>query len=318
MPLPGDWNDVLRRSGTGRGGRHRRERPHALDGRRRLVVVLAFVVTASALAVSAFLVGRGFIGLPPQGASPSTPPVGKLVLEADGRCTAGGNYCGVWMYTDGRLIWIRDARVAGFGANKRTTGLLEQRLTSTGIKLLRSIFIATYECKTPRSRQQPVDCTAVYPGPAPFPRIAHPGWEDVTWGLPPSAWRNSVIRAYVPQKFGFCFVGSYRDDRGFWPWRELSLSRLLTILPRAAGTILSGRRALPDPGRWAASTTCLALTTDEARRLARALNDAGVKRLKQPTYVLSYRIDSVGHGGRTEMWFAPLLPNGEWVMTGGG
>jgi hypothetical protein len=83
---------------------------------------------------SGFLVGP-FVGLPPAGAAPSRPETGKLVLEASGRCTSDGSFCSVWIYADGRLIWTRDGALP-FGANERTTGLLEQRLAPLGVERL--------------------------------------------------------------------------------------------------------------------------------------------------------------------------------------
>ena len=72
VPGPADWDDVLSRSG-------------ARQRRRGLVVVLATVVlvavvTASAFAVRAFFLDKGFVGLPPVGATPSTPESGVLEM----------------------------------------------------------------------------------------------------------------------------------------------------------------------------------------------------------------------------------------------
>ena len=43
----------------------------------------------------------GFVGLPPEGAAPSTPERGELVLEFHG----GTPSTDMWLYADGRLIW---------------------------------------------------------------------------------------------------------------------------------------------------------------------------------------------------------------------
>src|SRR5262245_18114214 len=67
-----DWDDVLRR--TGRPNGHRR----------RLVVLAAVallaIATASAFAVRAFVPDKGIVGLPPVGATPSTPKSGVLEM----------------------------------------------------------------------------------------------------------------------------------------------------------------------------------------------------------------------------------------------
>ena len=87
-PLAGNWDDVLRRSGVARETPGRLGRVGAFRGqrRRRLLVLAAaalvvVVATASALAVRAFIVDRGFVGVPPEGATPSSPESGDLVVE---------------------------------------------------------------------------------------------------------------------------------------------------------------------------------------------------------------------------------------------
>jgi hypothetical protein len=149
-PLPGDWADVLRRSGVARQKPWRLGRFGAFRGRHRrhllvlaaatLVVVMA---TASALAVRAFIVNRGFIGVPPEGAMPSTPESGELVLQWMGRSATvdGAPLARVWVYADGRVIWSQNASRSGQipeGANELSSGYLEQRLTPDGAELLRS------------------------------------------------------------------------------------------------------------------------------------------------------------------------------------
>ncbi len=150
-PLPGDWADVVGRVG------HRLERP--TDGsasralprrRRRLLVVLAVValvavVSASALAVRAFVIDKGFIGIPPIGATPSTPTRGELVLSAYGVTRHSRNE--VWVYRDGRMIFQRELRPGTKhppgSANRESTGFLERRLTPKGIESLRSEILST-------------------------------------------------------------------------------------------------------------------------------------------------------------------------------
>ena len=129
-PGSADWEDVLRRSGAPHGGR-----------RRRLVVLAAAVLvvvvgTASAFGgVRAFFLDRGFIGLAPLGATPSTPESGELEIfywadrgapgVAEGRSRN-------WVYADGRLI-----------SDRSSSGLIEQRLSPEGLELLRSEILST-------------------------------------------------------------------------------------------------------------------------------------------------------------------------------
>jgi len=158
QPLTGDWDEVLGRAGAARKGRRGLTRSRALQGRRRrLLVVLAAVAlvavgTAAAFGIRAFILDRGFIGLPPQGAAQSTPESGELVLSSWGRPTSLGtisapSFSGppmhrAWVYADGRLIWDREGDHP-FGGSERTTGFLEQRLTPEGVELLRTEVIST-------------------------------------------------------------------------------------------------------------------------------------------------------------------------------
>jgi hypothetical protein len=130
-------------------GRGARDRLRArLSGKRRLVVVLAVVaavavVSTSALAVSGLVLDKGFVGLPPEGAAPSTPESGELVLHWMGRSATvvGAPLARVWVYADGRVVWSQNASRSGQipeGANELSSGYLEQRLTPDGVELLRS------------------------------------------------------------------------------------------------------------------------------------------------------------------------------------
>jgi hypothetical protein len=138
-----DWDDVLGRSRLHHG---RRRRQLLLAAASTLVVA---VVTASAIgSVREFVLDRGFIGLPPVGATPSAPESGELVLRFEGNSAShawpewrGGDvypFVGAWVYADGRMIWWRDNRQVPEGANELATGYLEQRLTPEAVELLRS------------------------------------------------------------------------------------------------------------------------------------------------------------------------------------
>ena len=148
-PGPADWDDVLNRSGA-----HQRRR-------RRLVAVAATALvvavgTGSAIGgVRDFVLRTGFIGLPPIGATPSSPASGELEIwywafwAANGQSLWAGpanpNVKGgrtrAWVYADGRLItWDGPDRPGS--ANPLSTGFLEQRLTPEGVERLRSEIAA--------------------------------------------------------------------------------------------------------------------------------------------------------------------------------
>ena len=72
-----------------------------------------------------------FIGLPPDGAAPSSPRRGELVVAVRTRLARA------WLYADGRLITLHYEDRPG-GANPVSTGLLEQRLTVATVERMRS------------------------------------------------------------------------------------------------------------------------------------------------------------------------------------
>ena len=129
-----DWEDVLRRSGARHGARRRR-----LFALAAAVLVLV-VGTASAFGgVRAFFLDRGFIGLAPLGATPSTPESGELEIfywVQPGAPTPPPGETGRrsrnWVYADGRLI-----------SDRFSSSLVEQRLTPEGLELLRSEILST-------------------------------------------------------------------------------------------------------------------------------------------------------------------------------
>jgi hypothetical protein len=148
-PGPADWDDVISRFRSHRVGRHRRV---ALV---TAAAVVAVVGTASAIgSVRDFILDRGFMGLPPVGATPSAPESGELVVAAYARSATlatgpnpaehyEGPIVRVWVYADGRVIWERrDGPVPG-GAREFSSGLLEQRLTPEGVGLVRSELAAS-------------------------------------------------------------------------------------------------------------------------------------------------------------------------------
>lgn len=342
-----DWGDVLSRSGA-----HQR--------RRRLVVVLATVIlvaigAASAFAMRAVFLDKGFIGLPPEGATPSSPASGELeifywVTGDPGNEPGDGPRIEAWVYSDGRLISLRYGSDLPGSANPLFTGFLEQRLTPEGVELLRSEVASTgvfdrdralvsdrggprfvdlrngdrlahvgVFAKCPNSDAPcmtddvsgetyatPEQANALYRLNA---RLAEPA----SW-LPESAWADKDVRAYVSSKYAVCYAG--------WPPdQQVERSRLLALLPPAARGALGDapQRQGPlfgEPGNFRPSYEyCADLTTDEARAVAVALDDAGLERGGN-TYELHYRIEAPGaNPGEATVWFAPYLPHGEIVCT---
>jgi hypothetical protein len=148
----------------------------ASRSRRRVVALVAAALvvavgTASAIGgVRDFILDQGFIGLPPVGATPSTPESGELVLSWLGRsathASAREGYFAAplvraWVYADGRLIWSEEnslsSRAVPEGANELTSGYLEQRLTPEGVELLRSAVAELFDRSRALVRTVPAD-----------------------------------------------------------------------------------------------------------------------------------------------------------------
>jgi hypothetical protein len=178
-------------------------------GRRGLVALAAGVLvvavgSASALAVRAFVLDRGFLGLPPVGATASTPESGELVLQGDARSASvpnqyrqEGQFVGAlvrfWVFADGRVIWDRREQQVPEGAKEFESGLLEQRLTPEGVELLRSELVASglfdrdLTLVVPDSQLTPGGLEALIWGWAEAPRdgrLVHLSWRSPFFSEP--------------------------------------------------------------------------------------------------------------------------------------
>jgi hypothetical protein len=342
--FPADWQDVL-----GRAGLARRE---ASSRRRRLVIALAVLAIVAAVAAAAYgtvrvvFLDKGFIGVPPVGATPSSPESGDLeivywfpsVTQHLGRSRA-------WVYADGRLIWLREGSDLPERANPLSTGFLEQRLTPEGVELLRSEIVSTGEFgdeapKPPCAPgESPADgnCRRPMPPPAPDEPMTVPWITEIlvkdlgrlvrvdrardlwrleeqlsdpgSW-LPASAWAEQEIRAYVPSRFAVCYGGWPPDE----PRERPEILAEFPAVARAALDQDAPAREGPlfgSPGHFRASHEyCFDATTDEARALVAAFEDAGLKR--QGAYRLNFSV------GTAHVYFEPYLPHGETLCSASG
>ena len=229
-PLSGNWDEVLDRAGMARNGRRRFERSRAVLGRRRrLVVVLAALALATAVATAGWAIVRevvldkGFIGLPPVGATPSVPESGELVIQyrldtiTEGLERPDG--ARGWVYADGRLITLRHKSDLPEAANRWSSGFLEQRLTPEGVELLRSEIVSTGlfdHHQAPGSTSSPHDVIQVRIGDrlvrvqADFPDRLDQQLADPESWLPASAWANRQIRAYVASRYAITYGGQFQ------------------------------------------------------------------------------------------------------------
>jgi hypothetical protein len=214
----------------------------------------------------------GFFGLPPEGAVPSTPESGELVVELRDH---------IWVYADGRVI----SRVY-LPKLEPYSGLVEQHLAPEGVELLRSNVLSTglFEHDLDLAREDLQCCLEIRVRDG--DRLVR-----VTWGWraalsdpqapkatpeqatalqslsalltspaswPASVWTDQQIRAYVPTSYSFCSR-----------WAEPS--RVLALLPEPARDLLGAGYLKTDP-RSEDSVDCSRMTTEEARALAGILD----------------------------------------------
>jgi hypothetical protein len=279
----------------------------------------------------------GHLGLPPVGATPSTPEGGELVLRLEG--TGRGPLNMLWVYGDGRMIWHRFG-VFPEDASEASIGLHEQRLTPEGVEFLRSQIIATQLFES--------DLALARDDNAPFleievrngDRLVRATWAwRGTWQIgpsapsattkqartltalkalltdpsswPASAWEDRAIKAYVPSRYSVCFRGIPN---------AIEPDRILGLLPVAAQNLLrSGDRT--QEASVPANGNCSRVTTDDARALAQILTDAGIgpDMLSMGQVWLRYRLEDLDAGGNV-VWisFGPVLPHGEATWLGPG
>jgi hypothetical protein len=238
----------------------------------------------------------------PESARPSTPITGDEVVQFRS-WPRGGFPIVLAIYADGRVIWH---------PNQDDVGFFQLRLTPAGVDHVRSMIIST------GLFNQDLDLighgelsglTIQRDG-----RSVSVGWGDASWfeQAPkatrsqsrdladlerflgdPSAWQLSgdlfadlQIRHFVPSGFVFQY------DRG-----EPDLSQL----PSPARDLL----ARHDP----ASSECSILTTKVARRIARALAQAGFAPLENTPVYLDWSLPGSGRGGISNPHLTPALPN---------
>ena len=233
----------------------------------------------STTAPAALAARVGLIGLPPEGATPSAPERGELV-DSYFIAIGGYRYAGVArLYADGRLIWRQHFPDQEWSSS---TGWVEQRLTPQGVELVRT---------------------------------RHGNPLQLLESLPPSAWEDPQFRTYVPVGYAACL--GLRDPNKLGAAQTSSVSlppieQLLAALPAPAADLLRGRLTVPAVlGSSDAQYDCLALSTDDARRIDRALTDAGVA--GGTDSMVRYHLNYLGQDGtplELSIGFEPVFPDG--------
>ena len=345
-PLAGNWDEVLDRAGAARKGRRRPERCRMFQGRRRrrlvvlAAVALVAVVSASAFAVRAFVIDKGIVGLPPVGATPSTPERGVLEMYYWINYPRSRS----WVYADGRLI-----RLGGWANGRQRRGFIEQRLTREGVEFLRSEIVSAggfgHAQPPPGSTSLNETFGPDYIQVRKGDRLVPLRWasdlkrlearltDPESW-LPASAWKQRKFRAYVPSRFEVCagaVVVPDLDKPRQGRVVPMGPARIVALLPAAAQNVLRGRdwrtEVSRGPGvapgvpgvRRGVYGGCFAVTTNEARSLAKALDGAGPATARKGGGInLTYKFDAPGPSRQVWIGFSPYLPHGETTCLGCG
>ena len=272
----------------------------------------------------------GLIGLPPEGATPSAPKHGELVLGLGfGHTSGDAGRFSLHLYADGRLIW---QRLGGDPtSNLASTGFVEQRLTPEGVELVRAEVLSTGLFDHDRAFvgahglhyggievragdrlvqlawgdagfEEGIGSVATTPTPEQVRTLEQldARLEDLASWLPASAWEDPELRAYVPSRYSVCYG-----------WLEEPLGRpgVLDLLPALAGDLLrtlDTTQSYPNGFRGSRSYWCSVVTTEQARELAGIL-DAGA--FKADSYGPTYETTPVQARDLVHIDFGPVLPH---------
>jgi hypothetical protein len=287
------------------------------------------------------------VGIPPEGTPPSVTTPAELVLWFEGNVTRPGTT--LWVYDDGQLITSRFGRfpeepAGGF------IGLTHQRLSADGLAFLRSQALSTGLFER--------DLFLAREGSAPFLQIEVRSGDDmvgVTWAWrgttgdaptatapvatdeqeralrdlnalfsDPASWQESVwedqaMEAYVPSRYAVC-LGVKPPNAGAGEWAgTMDPKPIWALLPESAQELLRAAEQVPG-GDMHADAGCSGLTTDDARALARILEEAGIHHEEEGDglYWLAYWIEDPATGRTILMQFGPVLPDGTPTFLGPG
>jgi hypothetical protein len=236
----------------------------------------------------------GLVGLPPAGATPSTPTRGELVASfLFGHTQGDPGRFHVYLYADGRLIsWQLDSQ----------RGYVEQRLTSEGVQQMtdevlgsglfdgdlphlagmqdlffgqigvrtaeRFITVTWGDCCDPRTSAQ-IQVRPTSAQASAIRRLSERVEDPASW-LPASAWEDSTFAPYVASRYSVCYESQQATD----------LSGVLSSLPRPAQDMLAPldrtHEEIPQLHARPILSWCSHFSVEDARSLVRILLNAGI------------------------------------------
>jgi hypothetical protein len=219
----------------------------------------------------------GFVGLPPEGALPSTPAIGKLVLSLNTTDTEGFQMVDVYVYADGRVIWQKWIDVPE-GANPSYSGYLEQRLTTEGVEILRSRILSTglfehslrlVAAKNPAQIHIQVRKGDRWVFVEAVTRPYYAWWEaDGTKETPAQARAVARLEALLADPAAWLPSAAWADPE----IRPYVASRYSAVFDRR----VPSPSELPSPADELLLDSCQVLTTEETRTISNALEDSGI------------------------------------------
>jgi hypothetical protein len=202
----------------------------------------------------------GLTALPSAGATPSAPETGQLLAPLP---------IPIWVYEDGRVISAR------WTSPDHWTGFLEQRLSPSGVELVRAEILALEpfpDCGAGMGNYGYADGARIVgesPGAtdlcgAAFARLADLAYGAPSW-LPASAWLDPDPKPFVPVRYDLEI-----DHFSSVP-SPVDVTALLATVAPEVGKFLT-RPSQCRFGDMSAFATCFEVSTDEARDLAAALD----------------------------------------------
>jgi hypothetical protein len=269
---------------------------------------------------------RDALLLPPEGAPPSQPETGEVVASIwwseFSTEVAGGWPSQIYLYADGRLLWLPDDDVPG--------GIVERHLSADDVERVRSEFLATglFDPDHPANQEAWSACECFlwvrdggrllstvlpdsdlnYQSDPEVDRQVDQLIASVTAldpSLPPGSESDDPdLRPYVPSRYRVCVTGVGQGA----PEALSDAARVLRRrLPSELARLLAGVRTDPLSPEFA----CDALTMEEARELVDGLatvEDAEPIGTFDPGFLLAPRgavAEEVG------IVFSPILPHGQ-------